>query len=938
MLGEHDKSYHLAAVQSLSLHGLTAPAVARFVSSRNLASRALPLDDFTICDIPPSYPQEPTPQAVNERVGYFVSDAEWERIKTNNEGAGQFDYVVIGSGFCAMAFIREIIDRQTNAKILCLERGGNVLPEHLQNLGSAFTSLGGDNAETFHWSLSRETHNEGYRCRGLFPFFGGRSTIWSACCPQPSDGTDGKPDELRDFPKSMRDIQNDKKFWERARNLIRVISAADIKNGIYGELQKELDTRLSKVNGDSSIIPGAYKSEPTQMSVRPRPSTTRKFHIYSIPSDLLALKLANPDQIKIRLDCPVEGLVHRVSDSGSKVVERICVKGDHIGLPLINPKTKVIVATSPIPVATLLLNSFPHMERTVGKRLLGHFLTVLVARIPKSRFLEGIASFQFGANYVAGEDPETRLKYHIQVSTVHSPHPEKDADDVLRESPDYTTAPNFEHLESSEDYILFSFASHAEMTERGSKSWIKINHGSQHMDRTSNITLQYLLTENDDKFWNNMDKATYRTLEVIVGENNTDSIEYWHQPRSSPTQPGTWLKARPKPEYIRVPVIFHEASTAYASENPGKDGGSVNEDYNPVWYEHEQAITVNNVHVTGAALFPTIGSWNPTLTMCAYTQALARNLEPEIQIEVHEDGSELSFYLPRPSEFTSYRRRDLLELAGHRVTFEILPPSGHMGRNKEHDEAILVLWGAVNIGGSFKLRPFCVPAATKASVRLPKDTNSAIKAGPHGAVYLRYRSIAKQDDRNKWREVGEISFKPLLRLPNGREWLPSWNLYMHKTPTGCPSDDHQPALWNLSGIAFNWFKERTRIGHFQFWTCKKDVNCGIHNHEAEAFMEVHMGLSPGTGNGLSRRVKDSVEVDRCRANDVDGDDSNFDRMLHLDVYEEQGGFWRRNKDGSPKKRSNGSVDYPYHGWKGGSDRDGLDIWSSVEYNPDMIYS
>jgi choline dehydrogenase-like flavoprotein len=30
--------------------------------------------------------------------------------------------------------------------------------------------------------------------------------------------------------------------------------------------------------------------------------------------------------------------------------------------------------------------------------------------------------------------------------------------------------------------------------------------------------------------------------------------------------------------------------------------------------------------VTGAALFPTAGSWNPTLTICGFAQDLARRL------------------------------------------------------------------------------------------------------------------------------------------------------------------------------------------------------------------------------------------------------------------------------------------------------------------------
>lgn len=51
---------------------------------------------------------------------------------------------------------------------------------------------------------------------------------------------------------------------------------------------------------------------------------------------------------------------------------------------------------------------------------------------------------------------------------------------------------------------------------------------------------------------------------------------------------------------------------------PKEISGSVDELYSP--------HVIENVHVTGAALFPTTGSWNPTMTMCGYAQDLAHKL------------------------------------------------------------------------------------------------------------------------------------------------------------------------------------------------------------------------------------------------------------------------------------------------------------------------
>lgn len=48
------------------------------------------------------------------------SDQTWGNILAH----GDFDYIVVGSGFTALAFIQKALDLNKHAKILCLERGG----------------------------------------------------------------------------------------------------------------------------------------------------------------------------------------------------------------------------------------------------------------------------------------------------------------------------------------------------------------------------------------------------------------------------------------------------------------------------------------------------------------------------------------------------------------------------------------------------------------------------------------------------------------------------------------------------------------------------------------------------------------------------------------------------------------------------------------------
>jgi choline dehydrogenase-like flavoprotein len=106
-----------------------------------------------------------------------------------------------------------------------------------------------------------------------------------------------------------------------------------------------------------------------------------------------------------------------------------------------------------------------------------------------------------------------------------------------------------------------------------------------------------------------MDEGAFQMLEKVLSPKGPESVEYWHATNGSQ---GVWENKRPSVEQIRVPGLVHEGSTMWI----GADEDSVvGLDYRP--------RGVENVYVTGACLWPTSGSWNPTLTMVALAQHLA---------------------------------------------------------------------------------------------------------------------------------------------------------------------------------------------------------------------------------------------------------------------------------------------------------------------------
>ena len=94
------------------------------------------------------------------------------------------------------------------------------------------------------------------------------------------------------------------------------------------------------------------------------------------------------------------------------------------------------------------------------------------------------------------------------------------------------------------------------------------------------------------------------------------------------------------------------------------------------------------------------------------------------------------------------------------------------------------------------------------------------------------------------------------------------------------------------------------------------------------FQEIHICLSPGTGNGgMSRLIESKTEP---KVNDCSGQD--FEHVVLPRLYE-HGGMWYRDSYGTAVRNKENAVAYPYHKWQAGSGPN-LDIWLALEFNPD----
>ncbi len=120
------------------------------------------------------------------------------------------------------------------------------------------------------------------------------------------------------------------------------------------------------------------------------------------------------------------------------------------------------------------------------------------------------------------------------------------------------------------------------------------------------------------------------------------------------------------------------------------------------------------------------------------------------------------------------------------------------------------------------------------------------------------------------------------------------------------------------------------IAYVHFWTTGKGVDVSTHNHGqdpsdlAPAFAEVHLVLRNGTGGG---------GMYQC---DAPGADQR--QRTVIQAGEEHGPFFYYDPDtGVPRRRPNGAVEYPWHGWQGGTDDrpdQAYDLVAAFEISPE----
>lgn len=146
----------------------------------------------------------------------------------------KFDYVIIGSSFCAYGFVEKLLRKDSDAKILVIEKGSYC--QEIQGLSPVQLGDKEKRTEAVPWKFM-STDSLITSVRGINHFVGGRSSFWKAWCPTPTR------EEMIGWPDKV--VEKVLEFYPFAKELLGVKPVNELKEQqLFSRLQNTLFEQL----------------------------------------------------------------------------------------------------------------------------------------------------------------------------------------------------------------------------------------------------------------------------------------------------------------------------------------------------------------------------------------------------------------------------------------------------------------------------------------------------------------------------------------------------------------------------------------------------------------------------------------------------------------------------------------------------------------------
>jgi choline dehydrogenase-like flavoprotein len=547
------------------------------------------------------------------------------------QASGPFNVIVLGGGAFGPALAVHLfnIDAAKRRRILVLDGGKFVLPEHIQNLPPMLAGTGGigvpasTTIEALRlagqdrtprdevWGLPWFT-NDPNGFPGLAFCIGGRSLFFGGWCPRPI------ATELTQWPAEVvADLTATQ--WPAAQQLI----GSDTDNDfVFGPLHQALKNRLLAGLGANQVpdaLPAGAAEVEAPLAVQsasPRPGYFPPNKFSSLPGLMRAARLAEQQsggndaskRLMVVTGCHVSGL--------TLAGNRVSVVQTNQGNIPVPAGGVVVIALGTIESTRLALNSFPNAPGLIGKNLMAHLRTNLTIRLPRAG-LPGIPpDAQTSALFVKGQhtqgQPANAGHFHVQItaSGVTGAQADNSEIELFQKIPDIDFLQA--HAMANDNFVIVTLRGIGEIVgdkQSGAVRGITLNPELDFGSRRAFVRID--TTQAEKSLWDAMDQAILQLAQVFAGGGQ---VEYEVPPNSGQFQPNPPASLQAMRDGLGS--THHESGTLWMGTDPAT---SVTDVFGAF---HE----IPNAYVAGPALFPQMGSPNPMLTGIALARRTAERI------------------------------------------------------------------------------------------------------------------------------------------------------------------------------------------------------------------------------------------------------------------------------------------------------------------------
>ncbi len=713
----------------------------------------------------PLLSSEPTSFTL-DNMGRFLCNTLQEAVDSAAQTvAGRrrdFDVIVIGGGTFGAVVAEHLLvtDRTRSRRVLVLEAGPFVLPEHVQNM----PFMGGAPDLRVPW-----VNHPALNYSGLIFAIGGRSLTWGGWSPELLDA------ELADWPPPTRNDLRAKFFAEASRQ----IGVKETNDFIYGPLHTALRKQLHaglKAPGnatgftfadlpdhpavrypdpgeppiDASLLrdwlglPAAdatpepelrelFKLEAplaVQSTTLPGFFPTNKFS--AVPGLIRSARLANTDadgigtvadarkRLMIVPNCHVQELITETQpDNWVRVTGvRVWQNGASVEIAVAAARggrqSAVVIALGTVETTRVARTTFAQSlagraADRMGTNLIAHLRSNLAIRVPRAAIAANLPpivvnNLQCSALLVKGKAPSGRT-FHFQITATGLSKIGTDSEAEL-----FKKIPTLEHFEAmlhaTDDTVVITIRGIGDMTPRNPDSFIELSTAESDFGRPKAVVHLGNSKARPQDFPGSAqtqnDRATWDAMDAV-----SDKIAlifagdepFEILPGAGPVIP---VPAGTKAQRIAALAAFKgrrdDLGTTHHDAGTMRMGDNVADS---VTNDFGRIHDTTNCYVAGPALFPTVGSPNPMLTGVALGRRTAFLLNENV--------------LPGPDPVVSTQPeagfRPLFD--GTAVTFKNWRLAGASGGGMVHLNGEMVSYGdgglrlffyATELFGDFTLR------------------------------------------------------------------------------------------------------------------------------------------------------------------------------------------------------------------------------------------